>query len=170
MQELIKSPKYNFMQKRNDYLTPPDALDAVFNFLSGLNIEHNGVFDLDACASQKNIPAKNYYIEGIKDGLNEPWQGLTYCNPPFNDCGKWLKKAYEEFKKGVVCCLLIPARTETAYWHKYILQNGFLCQENIDVLFLRKGLRFLNPDTHEEMGVFKNPLAIVIMNGEVCYG
>lgn len=168
-------PKYNFEQERSDYLTPPCIIDDIFNDLEKMGIECNGKFDMDTCASQKNIPAKQYNIEGETDGLSVEWCGVSYCNPPYKTCDKWVKKAFKEFEEnGVVCVLLIPARTETKYWQQYILKNGEVARPNITVKFLRKGLKFLNPDTHEEMGVFKNALAIVFMNGmanacpEVC--
>lgn len=161
-----KSPaKYNFEQERSDYLTPPGIFDIIFKELKNMGIECNGKFSLDTCASQKNVPAKEYNIEGITDGLAVDWCGVSYCNPPYKTCDKWVKKAYAEFQNGAVCVLLIPARTETKYWQNYILNKGEATRPNITVKFLRKGLKFLNPDTHEEMGVFKNALAIVIMDG-----
>lgn len=51
--------------------------------------------------------------------------------------------------------MLIPARTETAYFHKYILN-----QPNVEIEFLKKGYKFLNSN-NEEMGIFKNALALV---------
>ena len=51
--------------------------------------------------------------------------------------------------------MLIPVRTETKYWHDYILNNP-----RVTIEWLRKGYKFLNKD-NEEMGVFKNALALV---------
>ena len=51
--------------------------------------------------------------------------------------------------------MLIPVRTETKYWHDYILFNN-----DVTIEWLRKGYKFLNRD-NEEMGVFKNALALV---------
>ena len=56
--------------------------------------------------------------------------------------------------------LLIPVRTETAYWHDYILHN-----ENVEITWLRKGYRFINPETKQPMGIFKNALAFVLFKG-----
>lgn len=161
-----KAPaKYMFTQERSDYLTPDCILTEIFADLENAGINFNGVFDLDVCCNQKNIPAKRHYIEGETNGLTADWCGVSYCNPPFNECDKWVKKAFAEFEKGVVCVLLIPARPETKYWQEYLLKNGRAYASNIDIRFLRKGLKFLHPETYEEMGVFKNPLAVVIMNG-----
>ena len=56
--------------------------------------------------------------------------------------------------------MLIPARTETAYYHDYILNK-----DNVKVVFLRKGFKFINPETMKEMGVFKNALAFIVFRG-----
>ena len=67
--------------------------------------------------------------------------------------------------KGNTSVLLIPARTETKYWQDYILKDGFPLKEGIYIKFLRKGYGFLTPETKAPMGVYKNPLAIVIFGG-----
>ena len=141
--------KYNYNFSENDYKTPP--------ILYQMALDTYGIdkFGLDACCTDENIPAEKYYKFGENDGLKEQWEIHTWCNPPFNECKKWIKKAYEESKKGASIIMLVPVRTETEYWHKYILNNYYA-----DVKFLRKGYKFLNKN-NEEMGVFKNALALV---------
>jgi hypothetical protein len=143
--------KYNFDQKRNDYETPPELL------YKGLKMAriYTG-FECDVCCSEENIPAYHYFLEGKTDGLTVNWHGFNWCNPPFNKCKKWIKKAYEEQQKGNRTVMLLPVRTETKYWHDYILYNP-----KIEIQWLRKGYCFINPDTKEPMGVFKNALALV---------
>lgn len=158
--------KYNYTQNRSDYLTSPELLKEVWDYLEDVTWNDGKrpqKFDLDVCCSIENIPAKEHYIEGEKNGLIEPWRDLNYCNPPFKDTGKWVKKAFQEKQRGRTTVLLIPARTETAYFQDYILNqwhSGVFCK------FLRKGYGFLNPETYEPMGVYKNALAIVVMRGE----
>ena len=142
--------KYNFEQKRNDYETPPELYNMALMLL-GLD-----EFDLDTCCSRKNIPAKNYYIDGETDGLTAEWKYINWCNPPYDVCAKWIKKAYDEQQKGKETMMLIPVRTETKYWHDYILFNP-----KVHINWLRKGYGFINPDTGKSCGVFKNALALV---------
>lgn len=160
--------KYNFGQERSDYLTPPELIDEIFQEINLLNIQTNHIdkFDLDVCCSQKNIPACEYFVDGEKDGLQEEWRNFNYCNPPYKTCDKWVKKAFAEFEKGKTTVMLIPARTETKYWQEYILNLGYATRKNVHIRFLRKGYCFLNPETMEKMGVFKNALAIVIFDGK----
>ena len=153
--------KYNFEFKENDYKTPPELyLMALITF----GIER---FTLDTCCTEFNIPARVYYTEdGLfadgcqklsdKDGLTGEWFDFSWCNPPFNECAKWVKKAYNENKEnGINICMLLPVRTETKYWHDYILHNP-----NVEIVWLRKGYKFLDKN-NQEMGVFKNALALV---------
>lgn len=152
--------KYNFEQKRNDYETPPEL------YKIALQLAHAEQFDLDVCCSRQNIPAKHHYINGISDGLKLDWEKLNWCNPPYKYAPIWVKKAAQEQKKGKHTIMLIPARTETKYWHDYILDSfGGTNREHVRVEFLRKGYRFINPDTGEKMGVYKNALALVYFEG-----
>jgi site-specific DNA-methyltransferase (adenine-specific) len=156
--------KYDYKSKKNNYLTPKEVIKKIFEILKEIGI-NNSKFELDTCCSIKNIPAYKYFIDGEKDGLNEKWEFLNYCNPPYNECEKWVKKAHSEYEKGNTTVLLIPARTETKYWHEYILKEGYATNPDIKVKYLRKGISFINPNNNQKMGVFKNPLAIVIFDG-----
>ena len=64
--------------------------------------------------------------------------GAVFCNPPYGrQIGKWVQKAYEESKSGTTIVLLIPARTDTTYFHDYIYQKP-----NVEIRFLRGRLKF----------------------------
>lgn len=145
--------KYNFEQKRNDYMSPPELVK------KALAEKGRTVFYCDVCCSEKNIPAIHYYIEGQKDGLKMPWYKLNWCNPPFDECAKWIKRAYEEQQEGNETVMLIPVRTETKYWHDYILFNS-----KVKIEWLRKGYCFIHPENKQPMDVFKNAIALVYFN------
>ena len=144
--------KYNYEYAENDYKTPPILYNMALRYY---NI---AIFDLDTCCTDENIPALEYCKHYQRDGLKEYWRKYNWCNPPFNECKKWIIKAYNEQQKGNKTAMLIPVRTETTYWHDYILNN-----KNIEIVFLKKGYRFLNRD-NEEMGIFKNALALIYFN------
>lgn len=104
---------------RQDWETPQkffDELDKEFNFT------------LDPCASDSNTKCEYYYtIE--EDGLKQNWSNETvFCNPPYGkEIAKWVKKCYEEWKNhNVTVVMLIPARTDTSYFHDYIYGNAEL--------------------------------------------
>ena len=147
--------KYNYTRLKNDYKTPPDIINLA-RILIG-----NKEFELDTCCSDTEFPAKNHYINGITDGLTADWKRLNWCNPPFIECKKWIEKAYKEQQKGNTTVMIIPVRTETKYWHDYILFN-----DKAYIQWLRKGHRFLDGTTREQLNVFKNALALIVFKGK----
>ena len=159
----IKSSKYNFGFKENDYKTPPVLYQKALKYF---NIDK---FDLDTCCTDFNIPASLYYREcGLysdgeqylsnNNGLTGEWFDFNWCNPPFNECKKWVEKAFIENEKWNKIAMLLPVRTEAKYWHDYILNNP-----NVHIEWLRKGYKFLDKDNNE-MGIFNNALALVYFN------
>ena len=71
------------------------------------------------------------------DGLVTDWESPAYVNPPYgSELPKWTKKALEEYKKGCVIILLLPARTDTAWFHDDILPYA------TEIRFIRGRIRF----------------------------
>lgn len=80
------------------------------------------------------------FFTEAEDGLKQPWGGQTvFCNPPYGRAIKdWVKKCSEEAKQpNTTVVLLIPARTDTAYFHDYIY-----LQPNVEIRFIRGRLKF----------------------------
>lgn len=106
------------------------------DFFDELNAEFN--FTLDPCATRENAKCARFFtVED--DGLKQDWQGETvFCNPPYGrEIGKWVKKCYEESKKpGTTVVMLIPARTDTSYFHDYIYGKAR------EIRFIRGRLKF----------------------------
>lgn len=94
-------------------------------------------FNLDAAASQDNALCPYCFSEQM-DGLTLNWWpfGSVWCNPPYGtQIGRWVQKGYDEAQKGAVVVMLIPARTETHYWHAYVMRAA-------EIRFIRGRLRF----------------------------
>jgi phage N-6-adenine-methyltransferase len=123
----VMNTELHFSSKTDDWATPQD-------FFDNLNKTFN--FTLDPCASHENHKCAKYYTKD-DDGLSKSWEGETvFMNPPYGrDVKKWMKKAYEESKHATVVCL-IPARTDTAYWHDYCMKG--------EITFIRGRLKFGN--------------------------
>ena len=105
-------------------------------FFDKLNSEFN--FTLDPCATPENAKCKKYYTK-VEDGLKQDWSGeIVFCNPPYGrEIAKWVKKCYEESKKpGTTVVMLIPARTDTSYFHDYIYGKAR------EIRFIRGRLKF----------------------------
>ena len=123
-----KTQKTMFSSKSSEWETPQklyDRLDLMFHFT------------LDPCATAENSKCKEYFSTE-EDGLEKSWKGHTvFMNPPYGrDIKKWIKKAYEQSRHSnttVVC--LLPARTDTKYWHDY-------CMKAQKIYFVKGRLKF----------------------------
>lgn len=93
-------------------------------------------FTLDSCATDENHKCTKYYTI-LDDGLSKSWNNeRVFCNPPYGkEISKWVKKAYEENKKGTFVVMLLPARTDTKYFHEYIYNKH-------EIRFLKGRLKF----------------------------
>ena len=96
------------------------ALDAEFHFT------------VDVCAVPENAKCKVFYTPE-QDGLVQNWGGCCWCNPPYGrGIGKWVKKAAEA---ECTVVMLLPARTDTAWFHDYIYGHA-------EIRFVRGRLKF----------------------------
>ena len=91
-------------------------------FFDQINKEFN--FTKDVCANEENFKCKDYFSE--KDNaLSKEWTGVCWMNSPYGrEISRWVKKAYESEKAVVVC--LLPARTDTRWFHDYILDKSVI--------------------------------------------
>lgn len=85
--------------------------------------EWNRVFDfqLDSCATSENAKCPAFFTKD-DDGILKDWAPYkrVWMNPPYGrEIGLWMKKAYEESLKGCIVVCLVPAKTETRWWHDY---------------------------------------------------
>tara|TARA_R100000315_G_C5182778_1_gene106102 strand:- start:17 stop:499 length:483 start_codon:yes stop_codon:yes gene_type:complete len=107
--------KIMFSSATGEWATPQDFFDK-------LNWRF-GPFDLDPCASPYNTKCANFYTEA-EDGLTKSWTGhKSFVNPPYGrGIDKWIEKGYNEsLNENTRVVMLIPARTDTKYWHKYVM-------------------------------------------------
>ena len=134
-EEIIKqnSLMVHFSSDDQAWETPQDFYDQ-------LNKEFN--FTLDPCCTPQSAKCKIWFTKE-DDGLNRNWMNHTvFMNPPYGrEIKHWIKKAHDEFLKGsctVVC--LIPARTDTIYWHDHIFPLYY--ENKIEIRFLKGRLKF----------------------------
>lgn len=129
--------KVLFSSEKQDWGTPPE----LYSFLD----EKYGHFELDAATSDKN-PLGTPYFYTIKDNaLDQAWKGKTYVNPPYGrDVGKWVLKAYTESVLGSLVVMLLPARTDTRWFHTFIYNRP-----KVEVVFLKGRLRMFNYQTEK---------------------
>lgn len=125
-----------FTSNDSTWTTPQDFFDK-------LNEEFH--FTLDAAALKSSAKVPNYLgpdhdLLWRRDALQVEWDGAAeggwiFLNPPYGrEIGKFMNKANEEVKKGAKVVALVPARTDTNWWHNYVIQH--------EVRFIKGRLKF----------------------------
>ena len=112
-----------------------DLWETPQDFFDGLDREFQ--FGLDACATPENAKCKNFFTQK-QDGLSQNWggYGTIWCNPPYGrEIGKWVQKASEESENGETVVMLLPARTDTKWFHNYIYGKA-------EIRFVKGRLKF----------------------------
>lgn len=168
----IALPFWDFLAKRisAQYLRPV-TMGSLFDGIGGFPLvfeRHNGkgtarwaseIEELDAAASDENHKCVRYFAQN-DDGLRQNWEGETvFCNPPYGnkETGLWTEKCYREGQKpGTTVVLLIPARTDRASFHDYVLGKA-------EIRFLRGRLKF--DLDGKPMGTAPFPSMIAIWRG-----
>ena len=117
-----------FSSKTDLWSTPSDFFDK-------LNDEFH--FTLDPCSTHENAKCYKHFTEE-ENGLLQDWGNeVVFCNPPYGRQIKdWVKKSYEESQKdNTTVVMLIPARTDTIYFHEYIYHKA-------EIRFIKGRLKF----------------------------
>ena len=122
---IIFGMSVHFSSKTNEWDTPKD-------FYETLDREFH--FTLDPATNGTNSKCARFYTQA-DDGLAQSWDNeAVFCNPPYGrEIGRWIEKASKA--TGGVVVMLIPARTDTRYFHDYIYNKA-------EIRFLRGRLKF----------------------------
>lgn len=115
------------------FTSKTDMWETPQEFFNALDEEFH--FTLDACAVPENKKCEKFYSPD-QNGLKQPWTGTVWCNPPYGrQIGMWIKKGLESSKCGATVVMLLPARTDTAWFHNYIYAKA-------EIRFIRGRLKF----------------------------
>lgn len=115
----------HFMSEKMDWGTPQELFDR-------LNQEFH--FTLDVCALPENAKCKRFFSPK-ENGLQQKWASVCWMNPPYGrEIEKWMEKALQESERGATVVCLVPARTDTEWWHKYALHG--------EIRFIRGRVKF----------------------------
>ena len=109
----MNSPLF-FESAGDERSTPKDFFDT-------LNAEFH--FDIDCAASKLNHKCDLWFGEdGVEnDAIEADWAAMTcFLNPPYSVAGGFVQKARDEADKGATVVLLLPVRSDTKWWHKYV--------------------------------------------------
>jgi phage N-6-adenine-methyltransferase len=117
-------------------------------------------FTLDAAASHDNFKVDNYLTKE-DDSLTTCWLeragvgGRVWLNPPYSDTGAWIRKAYNESRKGLIVVCLVPAMTSDGWWPDATAA---------EFRFIKGRLKFINPETGKAMGGYNRPSVLIVFD------
>ncbi len=95
-------------------------------------------FTLDVCARPENAKCPRFFsLE--QDGLRQRWAPeICWMNPPYGrEIGRWVEKAFLEAQDGAIIVCLLPSRTDTRWWHRYVMHAA-------EIRFVKGRLKFGN--------------------------
>jgi site-specific DNA-methyltransferase (adenine-specific) len=136
------------VSQTDDWATPRALFDSLNEFAQ---------FDLDVAASSTNHLCEDWFgldhpDESRRDGLTADWYGHVWCNPPYGRGIKdWVLKATKHYD---FVTMLLPARTDTKWFHDLVLPNA-------EVTFVRGRIKFGN-------GLSPAPFPSMIVEFQCC--
>lgn len=122
----MKGKEVLFSHKSDEWETPQDLFD---------ELDKEFHFDLDVCATNENTKCLLHYTPQ-DDGLSKDWSAwdTIWCNPPYSNIKDWAKKCSKH--KGLAV-MLVPARTDTKWFHEYCYNKP-----NVEIRFIKGRLKF----------------------------
>jgi len=141
----MRNMKTLLSSERMDWETPPEIFD-------DLQKEFN--FTLDPCASSENAKCEKFFTEE-DNGLVKDWSNeRVFVNPPYGSAIKeWVKKCFQERNRADLIVMLIPARTDTTYFHEYIYHKA-------EIRFIKGRIKFLGNQKGSGSAPFPSMLVI----------
>lgn len=115
-----------FSSATHEWGTPQSLFDAV---------DQEFGFTLDPCCTRVNAKC-GYHFTQTENGLIQDWaEHIVFMNPPYGrQIVAWMRKAYESARNGATVVCLVPARTDTRWWHQYAMKG--------EIRLLRARVRF----------------------------
>lgn len=128
-----------FGKASDEWRTPQaffEALDAEFGF------------DVDMAATAENCWVEQYwgpdhYQADRRNSLVFDWSGVCWLNPPYSKCREFIAKAALEASKGCIVVCLVPARTDTRWFHEHVWdREQHRPRPGVEVRFIKGRLTF----------------------------
>jgi len=138
--EADQTRKGTFMVSRIIFKSERDNWKTPRKFYEELNKEFN--FNFDPCPPNPEF-----------DGLNIEWKKRNFINPPFSKVSEWIEKGYKESLKKKLCVFLVASRTDTRWFHNFVLPYAK------EIRFIKGRLKF---DEHKNSAPF--PSCIIIFD------
>jgi phage N-6-adenine-methyltransferase len=139
-----RQPAY-FSSITTEWGTPQNLFDE----LSG----RFGPFTLDVCATAENAKCERYFTKA-DDALMQTWDGTCWMNPPYGrGIGYWVAKAHDSARAGATVVCLLPVRTDTVWWQRFVVPSG-------EVEFIAGRIRFNGSTAKTDCAPFPSCVAV----------
>lgn len=112
----VKNIRVHFSSITDNWSTPKEVYE---------NLNKEFLFNFDPCPL------------GGTNGLNVDWGTSTFCNPPYSNIKEWIKYGYIQSLSKRTVVFLIPSRTDTRWWHEYVMKAS-------EIRFIKGRLKFGN--------------------------
>ena len=129
----------HYSSQKMDWETPPA-------FFAELDAEFG--FTLDVCALPHNTKCARFFSPA-DDGLTQSWgDEVCWMNPPYGTAiGKWMHRAYTASRDGATVVCLVPARTDTRWWHDFAMRG--------EIRFIKGRITFVGAKSGAPVVVFR---------------
>jgi DNA N-6-adenine-methyltransferase Dam len=133
----MKGQDVLFSHKSDNYITPKWLIDELLKEFP---------ITLDVCTTKDNpLNIKEFFWYPEWDGLHlcNDWQQWNYCNPPYSEIYLWCERASHEWLEGNNTVMLLPARTGTKWFHRWIYdKKGYGPRVGREIRLLEGRLKF----------------------------
>lgn len=121
---LVAHEREDTDKARDDWETPLRVVEFVAKKWSIIRSDCGDFgFDIDVAASEE-LSKGEYYIDEEMNALETGWRmdGIrtVWCNPPFKHWQAFMEQAVYYAQQGMEIAFLVPPRTETYGWHKFV--------------------------------------------------
>ena len=108
----------HFASRTDEWATPLDLFE---------RLDQEFRFTLDPCSTHENAKCQKHFTRA-ENGLFQDWsREVVFMNPPYGrEIGHWMRKAYESAQAGATVVCLVPARTDTRWWHAYAVHGKII--------------------------------------------
>jgi phage N-6-adenine-methyltransferase len=128
-----------FSKASDEWSTPQELYDELHREFD---------FEVDAAASRENHKCRVWFGDRIDALALESWGALpmsVFLNPPYSRVREFVAKAAEQASRGLTVVCLVPARTDTRWWHEHVWStHDHLPWPNVEIRFLKGRLKFGN--------------------------
>jgi site-specific DNA-methyltransferase (adenine-specific) len=152
-----------FFSKASDLWETPDDLF--------MELHQEFDFTVDGAATAENAKLPAYWSDSLNlDWAKPRWDGSlnrVFLNPPYSQCFKFVRKAYNEAAHGATVVMLLPVRSDTKWFHNWVWDTEKHKPKDhpdvsVEVRFIKGRVKYINPDKPDSKNSAPFPSMVVV--------